>query len=254
MKAGFLLVGSLVIAASLWVSGVFTTPASTLLIMGATAKPTLEGHVAAVFDIENQGAPDELLSVSSTMATATIAQAGDSLPVRTGTSSLAMDAAYVRIDPSEIAFEDGTLVPLTLTFAQAGPVSIKARYVASDTDGSGLHMAMQHSPMSHNAPDELVPSMALSVVPKGAGWVAQITTENFAFSEALQNAPHRPGTGHGHIFLGGMKLGRLYGETYDIGRLPAGRHIFRVTLNTNDHRAYTVDGAPLSAQAVIVVD
>jgi len=93
MKAGFLLVGSLVIAASLWVSGVFTTPASTLLIIGATAKPTLEGHVAAVFDIENQGAPDELLSVSSTMATATIAQAGDSLPVRTGTSSLAMDAA-----------------------------------------------------------------------------------------------------------------------------------------------------------------
>jgi hypothetical protein len=65
---------------------------------------------------------------------------------------------------------------------------------------------------------------------------------------------HVPGMGHGHIYVGGMKLDRLFKSEYLIGQLPPGRHEVRVTLNTNDHRAYVVDDVPVSASTFIMVD
>ena len=51
-----------------------------------------------------------------------------------------------------------------------------------------------------------------------------------------------------------MKLGRMLEPEAHIGALPKGQHEVRVTLNTNDHRAYVVDDVPVSAAAQIVVD
>jgi len=63
-----------------------------------------------------------------------------------------------------------------------------------------------------------------------------------------------PGIGHGHIYAGSVKLGRVFDNSYQIGALPKGEHTIRVSLNTNNHRAYAVDGQPLEATATIVVD
>jgi hypothetical protein len=60
--------------------------------------------------------------------------------------------------------------------------------------------------------------------------------------------------GHGHIYVGGMKIGRLYQPEARIGTLPKGEHQVRLTLNTNDHRAYVVGDQPVTATATIVVD
>ena len=60
--------------------------------------------------------------------------------------------------------------------------------------------------------------------------------------------------GHGHIYVSGMKIGRLYQPEARIGTLPKGEHQVRLTLNTNDHRAYVVGDQPVTATATIVVD
>ena len=51
-----------------------------------------------------------------------------------------------------------------------------------------------------------------------------------------------------------MKIGRLYQPEARIGTLPKGEHQVRLTLNTNDHRAYVVGDQPVTATATIVVD
>ncbi len=96
---------------------------------------------------------------------------------------------------------------------------------------------------------EPAPRISLSAEPsEGGGWRIRVEAEDFAFRKDLVDGPHVPGTGHGHLYVGGVKVGRLYAPEAEIGPLPPGRHVVRVTLNTNDHRAYVVDGAPVTAE------
>ncbi|MEC8197159.1 MAG: hypothetical protein VX228_12815, partial [Pseudomonadota bacterium] len=74
---------------------------------------------------------------------------------------------------------------------------------------------------------------------------------DFEFTPDLVDGPHVPGTGHGHIYINGLKLGRLYSPTTTIGNLPPGQHEIRVTLSTNDHRAYVVNDIPVTASATL---
>ena len=101
---------------------------------------------------------------------------------------------------------------------------------------------------------EPAPSIALSVEPDGEGWRVLVETDEFTFSKDFVDRDHVPGTGHGHLYVGGMKIGRLYQPEGYIGALPKGQHEIRVTLNTNDHRTYVVDRKPVTASATIVVD
>ena len=73
------------------------------------------------------------------------------------------------------------------------------------------------------------------------------------FVDVPMGTPHVPGTGHAHLYLNGLKLGRLYVPSARIGALPPGDHMVRVTLNANDHRAYVVDGDPVTAIAPLSV-
>lgn len=252
MKAAFLVVAVAATGAALWFSGVFSPPAHNLLITQSTASPMGNG-AAAVLTIDNQGAPDQLVAVSSPTATVMLHGADADLPIQTGTSSLAMDAAHIMIR-AETPFEDGALIPVTLTFANAGDTSVKIRYVTPDPGSMAAHEAMGHGAMLHDVGDRPRPTVSLSAEQVENGWLARIETTNFTFSEALQDGDHVDGAGHGHIYLGGMKLGRVFADSYSIGALPSGQHILRVSLNTNDHRAYAVDGTPVEAETIITVD
>ncbi|WP_159978447.1 copper chaperone PCu(A)C [Roseobacter cerasinus] len=252
MKAAFLLVAVAATGAALWFSGVFSPAARHLLITESTASPMGNG-AAAVLTIDNQGAPDQLVAVSSPTATVMLHGAEAGLPIQTGTSSLATDAAHIMIR-SDTPFEDGALIPVTLTFANAGDTSVNIRYATPNPDSMAAHSAMGHGTMQHDVGDGPQPTVSLSVERVENGWLAQIETTNFTFSEAMQDGDHVDGTGHGHIYLGGMKLGRVFTNSYSIGALPSGQHILRVSLNTNDHRAYAVDGTPVEAETIITVD
>ncbi len=254
MKAGILVVVVAVGAVALWMSGVLTTTARHLLISNVSAGPMGSGGIAAVLTIDNQGEPDRLLKVSSGAGDAQFLNANRGLPIRVGTSSLARDAAHVMILSVTEQPKDGTLIPLTLRFEKAGEVSVKARYAVPAPGTAAAHAAMGHGMTMEDVTDGPAPTLGLKIERGEAGWVAHIAAQNFTFSQELQDGDHVPGTGHGHIYLGDMKLGRVFSDRYQIGVLPSGKHLVRVTLNTNDHRAYAVDGQPISVQAIIEVD
>lgn len=79
----------------------------------------------------------------------------------------------------------------------------------------------------------------------------QIAAEGFAFAPHKAGAAHTPGEGHAHIYVNGVKVGRLYGPSFYLGKLAAGDNAVRVTLNANSHEPYTWNGAPVEATAVI---
>ena len=87
--------------------------------------------------------------------------------------------------------------------------------------------------------------------PATGGWTIDLNVNNFRFAKDLVDGAHVPGTGHGHLYLNGLKLGRVYGTSVELGPVPKGNHVARVTLNTNDHLAYVVDDRPVSATVMI---
>lgn len=84
-----------------------------------------------------------------------------------------------------------------------------------------------------------------------SGWNLQIMTENFTFSPENASLAHIDGEGHAHVYVNGVKLGRLYGPWVHLDGLPEGEVTIEVTLNANDHRALAVDNVALSQMLTI---
>jgi copper(I)-binding protein len=253
LKAGIVLAVLLAAAFAAW--STISPRAAHILVSDAVLTPLEDGSLAGFARLENTGTPDRLVAVSSPTGNATLydpAQAGR-LPVPQGSVALAADSAHIRLDAQGL--EDGTLVPLTLTFEHAGEVNLKARLSDPTKQGGAEEVGLFGlGDICIVGDGEPAPQIALHVHPEGDGWRVEIAAEEFTWSEDLVGLYHVPGMGHGHIYVGGMKLGRLYGPTAHIGALPPGEHAVRVTLNTNDHRAYVVDDVPVVAEAVIKVD
>lgn len=87
-----------------------------------------------------------------------------------------------------------------------------------------------------------------------SGWNIQVETENFTFAPESVGLPHKPGEGHAHLYINDEKTDRIYSRYTHIGPLPPGDYIIRVTLNTNSHRVYAVDGSVISDEVEIMVE
>lgn len=257
MKAAFVLTGAAFLAAGAYALATSTT-GDDLLISEAFAKPLQTGGGVAILKIDNSGTPDRLLGVSSPVADVALYApvTGKGLPVPSNTAaSLAFDAAHITIGTSEKPLQDGTLLPLTLTFAEAGEVKAKARVSAPvDADALNTTGLFGLGDICVVGEGEPAPAIGLSVTQEGDIWRVRVETADFTFSKDLLGLYHVPGMGHGHLYVGGMKLERMFSEEVVIGALPSGEHEIRVTLNTNDHRAYVVNDMPVTANARIIVD
>lgn len=255
MKAGSLIAVMALAAFTSWFLLDIGRPADRILVTDAQIRPLESGMAGAFATIANSGPPDRLIAVTSPAAEAELyspVTGTRGLPVPTGTVSLALDAAHIQLR-GDIA--DGRLLPLTLIFAQAGEVTLKARL--SDPQATGTAGAVGLfglGDICRVEEGEPAPALSIRLLPEGDGWTVAIDARSFEFSEAMVGQSHVPGMGHGHLYVGGMKLGRLHAPTAYVGALPKGRHEVRVTLNTNDHRAYVVGDDPVTATAVIVVD
>jgi len=97
MKAGILAAAIAFLGVALWLGGFLTPPAGDIRVSHAMIHPGMGGQVNAVLTIENDGAPDELLSVTSPDAEVAIKNADAGLPIQTGISSLAMDGAHISV-------------------------------------------------------------------------------------------------------------------------------------------------------------
>ncbi len=216
---------------------------ATLMQMGG------EGNYGLSLKIANEGGPDRLISVRSAEAERVMVMGASTeagLPVPAGaTPSLSGDGVHgMLMGLGDVT--EGRLIPVTLVFETAGEISTRARLVGEE--------AMDHGEGYPVPPDEPAPTVELSVTKDGDGWAATVQTTGFRFAQDLVDGPHEPGAGHGHVYLAGLKLQRLYQPEFRLGALPPGEYELRVTLNTNDHRTYMVEGAPVTAALRVGTD
>lgn len=114
-----------------------------------------------------------------------------------------------------------------------------------------------HHHMGHgtlNVDDsETAPQISLNVFPDAmSGWNIEIKTKNFEFAPNLASQSHVNGKGHGHLYIDEVKIGRVYSNWIHLNNLSPGEHRVRVSLNTNDHQDYAVNGKVIDSEIVII--
>ena len=113
-----------------------------------------------------------------------------------------------------------------------------------DSDG---HESSGHHYSTIEAGESM--SVAINVTPDPlAGANVEILTEGFAFSPENVNGAHVEGEGHAHIYVDGVKVGRVYTPWFYLKDLTPGEHDIRVTLNANSHEEYAINGETLEAE------
>jgi len=256
MKARKLLALAALIAAALAGVWAVTGAGPAPLITAMTARPLhgAPGDWAVEAVIDNRGDWDILRAAHSAQAHSVTIQgagaAGVVLPAGSA-PSLSLDGVFLRLNGLEGAARDGRLVPITLTFARAGEVAAQVR-LSTQTGGEGMGHAMPGHGAVMDLPASAAPKLGLRLHPDGDAWTVALELANLTLSAEAADTPHQPGVGHGHLYLNGLKLRRLYDTTARISALPPGEHLVRVSLNTNDHRPFAADGTPVEAVALIV--
>ncbi len=96
--------------------------------------------------------------------------------------------------------------------------------------------------------------VSIQAVPDSVSGInVRLTTTNFTFAPQEVGGEHVPGHGHAHIYVDGVKVGRLYGEHHHLGSIGPGEHRLRATLNANTHEEYAIDGAIVEDSITVVV-
>ena len=126
---------------------------------------------------------------------------------------------------------------------------------SSSKDQSGYdHSGHSHEPLEISKSDQ-IPTVTLTVLKDPmSGWNAKVVVEHFHFAPGNASQEHVAGEGHGHLYVDGVKINRLYGDWYHLGKLIAGSHTVMVSLSSNDHRDLTHNGQVIADSVSIQVD
>lgn len=220
-------------------------PDHITLSAGSASQMGTNGMFMATLDISNDGPADRLLSVSSPEAPGIrlVNPAGHDAALVVpgkGKAQLAMDGAHMMLRADPAAFPAGAFLPVALTFEHAGEVVARLQNTGPSSMRHGAADGVSEAP---------APSVKLDwVTPPGPeGGTMRLNIENLEVASVPDGTPHVPGEGHAHAYLNGLKLGRLYEETFEIGALLPGDYRLTVSVNTHDHRPYLVEGAPVQA-------
>ena len=125
------------------------------------------------------------------------------------------------------------------------------------------HAAMGHGNKAHAAlhstPLEvavgLAPELSISVTADPmSGHNLHVMVDNFTFSPQNASRAHVTGEGHAHVYANGIKLGRLYGPWFHLEGLPKGEVDIKVTLTSNSHQPYAVNGVLVEATQKVNVE
>lgn len=198
-------------------------------------------------DLQNDGAPVAIEDVTSPngahVSFMNPNQTGAMVVPGNDTAQLAMDGAHIMLHVSPGEFPEGSFQSLSLRMSDGSEVVARIQRPMPTDAMSG----MDHS-MGNGIDISPSPKIALARDPdvSTAGFEVEIAVENFEFVVIEAMAPHVDGQGHAHVYLNGVKLGRLYEERFEIGGLPAGEYDLTVALNSNDHRPYVSEGGPVA--------
>lgn len=141
------------------------------------------------------------------------------------------------------------IAALTLTFSLGFVVAMLIAPQLQTPEPTHMHSEQYEVPE-----DMSVPNLELSVEedPK-SGWNLLLTVENFEFSAESASLDHEDGKGHAHLYINEKKITRLYDEWVYLPDdwLKKGENEIHVTLNTNDHLDYAVNGDPIEVSIFI---
>ncbi len=228
-------------------------PVSTVTITQARATPVGQDRFVVTLDIANSGPPVVLTAVfSPSGATVQVMNPGhrdDALTIPGDSkASFAMDGAHIMLTGAAEVTAGG-FIPLALIFDGTGEVTTRAQHM-----GDAAIAAIDHG-AGHGV--EAVPAPAIRIdMPNGAdasGFPVQLTIDNLALVAVPDGTAHVAGEGHAHIYLKGLKLGRLYTDALTLGALPPGGYTLRIALNSHDHRPYLKNGAAVEAVATFTI-
>ncbi len=110
-----------------------------------------------------------------------------------------------------------------------------------------------HAAETVEADGSMAVSITLEPDPLG-GANLYMKTEGITFAPQNAGAHHVAGEGHGHVYVNGVQMGRIYGEAMQLGNLAEGTNTVRVTLNSNEHSAYTWNSERVEATASIAIE
>ncbi|MFK7940403.1 MAG: hypothetical protein AB8B82_13570 [Roseovarius sp.] len=234
------------------------TPVDPVGLSNVNAQPVMgeTGVVHVGLTVETGAAADVLVAVSSPAAQEAVIVSPLNLTALTfpamGAPALSEDGSYIKLTGVEGEISDGRLIPIQLTFLRSGEMSVRAR-VGADPDPHAKHRAM--AAMADMADDGPVPVLNMTLEPAANdATLVRLEVENFTFAPDSATPEHVPGHGHGHLYLNGLKLQRMYDTEALIGALPPGSYNVRVDLNSNLHVAYQNEDGPVSAEATLVVE
>lgn len=105
-------------------------------------------------------------------------------------------------------------------------------------------------------PDEMpAPTIEMDLVPDPAsGHNLIFAFENFEMTPEDVNQAVEPGTGHGHLFVNGENIGRLYGTMRHMVGLPKGEVTIHMYLGGNDHKVWIADGEPMFIEKTFMIE
>ena len=81
-----------------------------------------------------------------------------------------------------------------------------------------------------------------------------LKTTGFEMTPEDVNGPVEAGTGHGHLFINGENVGRLYANMRHLVNLPKGEVTVHVYMGGNDHKVWMVDGSPLFVEKTFMIE
>ncbi len=91
------------------------------------------------------------------------------------------------------------------------------------------------------------PIVTMSGTPGETGEVVlNFSIENLELIPVNPPSEHEAGQGHLHLHVDGVSVAMLDETSYTVNDLTQGLHSFRVTVSTNDHREYSVNGEIVS--------
>ncbi len=166
-------------------------------------------------------------------------------------------------------FVTGTIVGAIVMIAvTAGLIQANIVALASETIAEHDHDYIQcydaaetASTTSHThsslelTDDDIIPTIEIQAFEDPvSGYNLQITLTNFSFSPESAGLEHVAGEGHAHLYVDGVKVGRVYSEWVHVANLSPGLHEIKVTLNTNDHASLVYQEQTIVDQVVVSVE
>lgn len=146
----------------------------------------------------------------------------------------------------------------SLTMARSPNYSTESLLAHEPHNESPNNMISGEAPHQHKNLEipvgQAVPTVDLTVHPDAVKGVnLEVKVANFRFAPEKINQESKLTEGHGHLYIDGKKMTRLYGSWYYLADLEPGQRKITVTLNANGHENLVHQGKMIEDTEVVSV-